>query len=120
MPMTKEQLEAAAKGALGSYGDLAVVGRINAEGALRAVMSLSKGSGEIAYAVVAMTKRMVEVQMSSIHALLGARNVREFIEAHAGLTRTQIQTALSESAKISELALKLANETIRPVSVKAA
>lgn len=118
--MTKEQLEAVAGDALKTYGDLAAVSKLNVETMLKATTTLTKGVEEIGHAWAAMAKRLVDAQMSSLHALLGARNIKDVVELHAGLTRTHIQTALSGSAKLSELAFRVASEAIQPISARVA
>ena len=117
-PMTKEQLESVAGDALKTYGDLAAIGKSNVESTLKAAATLTKGAEEIGKAWTALAKRLVEIQASSLHTLLGARNIKDVVDAHADLTKTHFQTALSEGAKISELTLKVANEAIQPLSAR--
>lgn len=117
-PMTKEQLESVAGDALKTYGDLASMGKLNIESALKAAAVLTKGVEEIGQAWAALSKRLVDVQMSSLQTLLGARNIKDVVEVHADLTKTHFQTAMSEGAKISELTLKVANEAIQPLSAR--
>lgn len=117
-PMTKEQLESVTGDALKTYGDLAAMGKANVESTLKATAVLSKGVEEIGQAWAALAKRLVDVQMSSLQTLLGARNIKDVVEVHADLTKTHLQTAMSEGAKISELTLKVANEAIQPLSAR--
>ena len=118
-PMTKEQLESVAGDALKTYGDLAAMGKANVESALKATAVLRKGGEEIGQAWAALAKRLVDIQISSLQTLLGARNIKDVVEVHADLTKTHFQTAMCEGAKISELTLKVANEAIRPLSARA-
>jgi phasin family protein len=117
-PMTKEQLESVAGDTLKTYGDLAAMGKLNVESTLKATAALSKGVEEIGQAWTALVKRLVDLQMSSLQTLLGARNIKDIVEVHADLTKTHFQTAMSEGAKISELTLKVANEAIQPLSAR--
>ncbi|MGE0094745.1 MAG: phasin family protein [Alphaproteobacteria bacterium] len=117
-PMTKEQLESVAGDALKTYGDLAAMGKANVETTLKATAVLSKGVEEIGQAWAALAKRLVDIQMSSLQTLLGARNIKDVVEVHADLTKNHFQTAMSEGAKISELTLKVANEAIQPLSAR--
>lgn len=118
--MTKEQLESITGDALKTYGDLAAMGKLNVERSLKAAAVLTKGAEEIGQAWASLAKRLVDVQMSSLQTLLGARNIKDVVEVHADLTKTHLQTALSEGAKISELTLKVANEAIQPLSARVA
>jgi len=117
-PMTKEQLESVASDALKTYGDLAVTGKLNVESTLKATAALTKGAEEITKAWTSLAKRLVEIQMSSLQTMLGAKNIKDVVDAHADLTKTHFQTAMSEGAKISELTLKVANEAIQPLSAR--
>ena len=117
-PMTKEQLESVAGDALKTYGDLTAMGKLNVESTLKATAALTKGAEEIGKAWTALAKRLVDIQMSSLQTLLGARNIKDVVEVHADLTKTHFQTAMSEGAKISELTLKVANEAIQPLSAR--
>lgn len=117
--MTKEQLESAAGDALKPYGDLTQMGKFNVESTLKASAALTKGAEEIGQAWTALAKRLVDIQMSSLQTILGARNIKDVVEAHADLTKTHFQTAISEGQKISELTLKVAHQAIQPLSARA-
>ena len=114
-----DQFNAFSGGAMRSYEELAEMGRENAEAMLRVGVAWAKGMEELSRAWSDMTKRVVSMQTDAASALVGCRNLKDVVDIQTGLVRDQIETAVNEGTRISELSIKLANEAIQPLSERA-
>ena len=56
--------------------------------------------------------------MAGAKALVGCKTVQEAVELQGDLARKSLDQWLSESTKISELAVKVSNEAISPINAK--
>jgi phasin family protein len=65
-----------------------------------------------------LTMHMVEAHMNSVEALLGCKNLKDVVELQADFAKAQMEKAVSEGSKFSELTIKVANETIQPIQAR--
>ena len=112
------QFDALAGGAMKGISDMAGFGKQNVEAALAASRTLVKGIEELNQAWAQLTMRMLEAHMSSVEALLGCKNLKDVVELQADFAKTQMEKAVSEGSKFSELTLKVANEAIQPIQAR--
>jgi phasin family protein len=114
--VTKEQLESVSNVAMKSYEQLATLSKASAEAMIKTNAILLKGAEEIGNAWTALARRVVESNMSAMQALVGCKNFNDVVEVQTGWAKTQFETVVAEGTKVSELTLKVANESVRPIS----
>ncbi len=112
------QFDALAGDAMKGFSDMAGFGKQNVEAALAASRTLVKGIEELNQAWAHLTMRMFEAHMSSVEALLGCKNLKDVAALQTVFAKTQMERAVSEGSKFSELTLKVANEAIQPIQAR--
>ena len=116
--MTKNHSETATQGAMKGLEDMSGFGKANIEAAMAASQTLVKGIEQMNRAWSEFTMRLVEAHMNSVQALFGCKNLKDVVELQADFAKKQLEAAMVESSKLSELTLKVANEAIQPLSVR--
>lgn len=116
---TKVQVEKASTAALKSYEDVAVASKETVDGFVSSVNLVSKGFEEISRAYFEMAQKATETQVEAAKAMFAARNVNELLEVQNEFVRNSYDKFSAETAKISEMSLKLANEVSAPIQAQA-
>ncbi len=57
----------------------------------------------------------MDAQVAISKQLLGVKTFREAVDMQTSFTKTSFDTALAESAKLTELSVKVANEAMTPI-----
>ncbi|MFO0998467.1 MAG: phasin family protein [Alphaproteobacteria bacterium] len=114
--MTREQLESMSNSTLKTFEQMSTIGKANVEAAIKTNAILLKGVEEIGKAWTSLMQRMVEAHMNSLQALVGCKNLQDVVEVQTDWAKTQLETVVAEGAKVSELTLKVANESVQPIS----
>ena len=100
----------------GGFDEAAVYGRKNLEAMIRASAIMSKGFEEMGRSWFSLTQGTVEQGVATWKALLGARNLREVVELQNEYARSTFDQWVNEGTKLSETALKVANEAWAPLN----
>lgn len=116
--MNKDHFETATQGVMKGLDDMRGFGKANVEAAMAASQTLVKGIEQMNHAWSEFTMRLVEAHMNSVQALFGCKNLKDVVELQADLAKRQLEAAMVESSKLSELTLKVANEAIEPLSAR--
>ncbi len=107
--------EKASEAALEGYDELAVLGQGNFEAFVEANSAVAKGFEAIGKEVLAFAQRSVEGHMAQAQALAGVQNVQEFVELQNDYAKRRLEDALAETAKLTELSTRVANEAMEPL-----
>lgn len=116
LTVTKEQFESVSSTTLKSVEQFAAIGKANVEAAIKTNAILLKGAEDIGKAWTSLARRVVEAHMNSMQALVGCKNLKDVVDVQTDWAKTQIETVVAEGAKVSELTLKVANESVQPLS----
>jgi phasin family protein len=116
LTMTKEQFDTATNSALKAYEQFASIGKANIEAAIKTNAILAKGAEDIGKAWTSLAQRVVEGHMSSLQALFGCKNLKDVVDVQTDWAKTQMETVVAEGTKVSEMTLKVANESVQPLS----
>jgi phasin family protein len=98
--------------------DIAALGKSNVDALIQAGTSFYRGWEELTRSVVGLTQSQVETSMSAAKALLGAKTLTDFTDLQNAYTKTAFDNAVSEASRLSELAIRIANETVEPLSAR--
>lgn len=112
--MTKEQVEKASTAAFRGYDELATLNQENLDAFARSSNVMVKGYEIIGKEFMAFAQNSIDANVQATQAIFGAKTLREMIDLQAAYTRKSFDTAVSESSKIGELSVKVANEAFEP------
>ena len=115
---TTEKVEQASKAAFEGYEQIAALGKENIEAAVTCGTIVAKGYEAIGKEVMAFSKTAFEANMNAAKAIFGAKNVREAFELQGEFTRSSLDQALAESAKISEMSMTVAKQALEPIQAR--
>ena len=129
MTFTKEQMEktaAAAKDqfekvttvARKNYDEMAVFGKANVDAVVKAGAIYAKGVEEFSRAVMGLSQIHYETTMTTAKAVMGATSLRQVIDLQSEFAKTAVDKTLVETTKLSELARKVATETMEPIQAR--
>ncbi len=121
MEMGKEQIEAAVKAgadAFKSYEDVVGYGKENVEAFVKSGTTLVKGVQDLNKAWFALAQESVEGSVAATKKILGARNVKDVVEIQSELARNNYEKLMSETKKMSDMAVKLAEDVAGPLTTR--
>jgi phasin family protein len=98
------------------YGDFATLGKGHFEAVVKANTALAKGAEEISKELVGYARTSLEQAASATKALFGAKTLQDVIALNSDYAKTSINEFLANSAKLSDLTVKVANEAFEPIN----
>jgi len=118
MTMGKEQFEKATGQFFAAFDDMQTRLRDGMDAMTSAGQAWNRGWEEIARSIQGTQQALLEDGMEAMKALLGAKTINDVVEVQSSFTRQTFDGVLSESIKLSELAMKVANDTAQPISTQ--
>lgn len=116
--IAQEQVEKASQTLFERYDEAASFGKDNVDAYVHSGTVFAKGIESMGKQFVSIAQNTVEANVATTKALLGATSVRELIELQTQFSRSRFDAMLAESAKLTELSLQLAHETIEPIQAR--
>ncbi len=113
--LAKENVEKASAAAFNGYDELAGLGKGNFDALVQSNNVVAKGIEAIGKEVMAFAQRSVEENMAQARALIGARDLQEFVDLQNDFAKQRLEETLAETARLTELSTKVANEAIEPL-----
>lgn len=113
--LAKANVDRASAAAFKGYDELAVLGQGNFEALVQSNSVVAKGIEAIGKEVMAFAQRSMEVNMAQARALIGARDLQEFVDLQNDFAKQRLEATLAETAKLTELSTQVANEAIEPL-----
>jgi phasin family protein len=114
----KEQFEKATTTARKSYDEIAVFGKENVDAVVKAGAIYVKGVEEFSRAWMGLSQIHYETSMAATKAVLGATSLRQVIDVQSEFAKSAVDKTLAETTKLSELARKVATETMEPIQAR--
>lgn len=102
----------------GSMEKLADAGRENMEAFVAASSIAAQGFGSVNQAWLAFAKGAFERNGAAAEAIISAKNPADAAELQADWARSAFDNYVSESSKITEMAVKTANDAIAPIRAR--
>ncbi len=116
--ITKEQVAKANAAFLKGYEDVQGFGKGNVDAFVQASTLFAKGAEQISKQMMALTQNSMQSSAATAKALLGCKTLRDVIDLHADYTRSSFDTLVAEGTKLSELSMKVANESAAPIQAR--
>ncbi|AWU93161.1 phasin family protein [Azospirillum ramasamyi] len=114
----QEQIEKASAQVLKGYDDLTVLTKQNVDAFVKSGTVVAKGAEEAGKQVTAFTQSSLEKSVSNAKALLAVKTIQELVELQNAYAKASIDALVSESTKMQELTVKIANEALAPLSAR--
>ena len=92
--------------------------KANYDALLESQAVLVKGFEEFSRHVVSLTQASLESAASATKAAIAAKTVNDLVTLQADYSKASIEKLLTDSSKLGEFGVKLANEAIAPVSAR--
>lgn len=114
----RKQGAQASKVAFDGYGDFASAGKENIEAVVKSGAVMVKGMEILSHEIMAFAKASIEGNMAATKAVLGAKSVNEAVDLQAQFARRSFDQAMAESAKLTEMSIKMTNEAVAPIQAR--
>ncbi|HET7816929.1 MAG TPA: phasin family protein [Sphingomicrobium sp.] len=114
-----ERSQEAVKRSQKAVEELADLGRANVEALVDAGKIAVEGARALGQDVVDSSREGVEKAADAVRALAEAKSPTEFIQLQSEFARAQFDRFVAESSRLTESAVKLAGEAIRPLQSRA-
>jgi phasin family protein len=115
---TKEHFAKAAETQFKAADDVAAFGKSNVDAFIQAGTIFFHGFEALTKTFVGLTTAQVETSMTTAKALIGAKTLSEFTDLQNAYTKSAFETAVTEATHLSELAIKITNEAMEPLSAR--
>jgi hypothetical protein len=94
------------------------------KGNVEAIMASShiwtSGCQAIGQTIAASAQAHFERNLSTWKAITSVKSVKEAMDLHAHLARTSVENAVTETGKLAEASMKLAEQTMVPITARIA
>ena len=115
--LAQEQVEKASETLFKRYDDFAGLGKDNVDAYVRSTTALTKGIESLNKQLMSMAQSAVEANVATTKALFGATTLRELVDLQTEFSRSRFDSAVAESAKLTEMTMALANDAIEPIQI---
>ena len=116
--LVQEQVEKASSGMFQGYDDVATLGKDNIDAYVQSSTLFAKGVEAMSKELMNFAQFSVDTSVANAKALFGAKTVRELIDLQSDFSRSGFDSLVAESAKLTELSMSVANETIEPIQAR--
>ena len=110
----KESMEKAVK----SSEELMAFSQANMEAFMKASKIFASGLQDITKDLAASNKAKIEESVSFTKSLLGVKSVKEAVDLQSSFARSSIEKAVSETNKVTDASVKLAEQAIAPLTAR--
>ncbi len=116
--MTKSQVEKASQTFFKGYGELAVIGKDNLEAFVQSSTAVVKGTETFGKEWMGFAQSAVEQNVAAIQSLFAAKTLKEVVDLQNDWAKKAFDSAVAESARLSEMGVKTANDAFEPIKAR--
>lgn len=116
MQNVTEQMEKANREFMSRMEEAAAINRNNIEACLKAANIISSGMKDLGQAVSATVQSSMENTMATGKAMMGVKTMRDLLELQSEYMKALMDSMMSETTKISEIAVRCTSEAAEPIS----
>lgn len=114
----QEQAEKVNQQLFKGYDDLAAYNKQNVDALVASSTIAVKGAEQVGKAVAAYAQSSLEQGVATSKALFGVKSVKELFDLQTAYAKQSFDSFVSESTKLSELSVKVANEALAPINAR--
>lgn len=116
LSQVKAQMEKFGPSAFKGYEDISSIGKENVEAAVKSSQILAKAAEEMSKAIVNFTQASLEMGMQAGQSMLAVKTMQDLVEAQNEFAKNTFDHVVAGTSKISDMAMKVTNEAIEPIS----
>jgi phasin family protein len=90
----------------------------NMEALVKATQIYAAGFQDISKHIAAASKVSLEESMAFTKSLMGVKSVKEAVDLQTGFAKSSIEKAMTESNKLTDATVKLAEQAIAPLTAR--
>jgi phasin family protein len=113
--MAKEQAEKASNAVFKNYDEATTLNKANIDAVVQSSSIAAKGVESLSREAMTFAHGRLEANMDLAKKMFGAKTLREFFDAQTDFARQNFDTFMAESAKMTELSVKVSNEAMEPI-----
>ena len=102
-----------------AYEDMMAFAKGNVEALVKSSQIFVKGATDLNNLWMGLARTSVEEGVSTAKAMMGCQSFEDVMSVQSGAVKTGYGRLVAEGRKISDLSLKVANETVEPVVERA-
>jgi phasin family protein len=115
--LAKQQVERTSK-AFKGYGDFTALGQDNMDAVVKSGTVVAKGLEVLSKEMMDFAKASFEDNVAATKAMLGAKNLTDLVNLQTRYTQNNLDHALSEGTKLTELSVRVASEAFEPIKAR--
>ncbi|MEM7025242.1 MAG: phasin family protein [Pseudomonadota bacterium] len=104
---------------LKGYDELVAVGKDNVDVMVQVNNAAVAGAKRLNTEITEQLKAAYEANVATAKAVASAKTVQEAVDLQAGHVRATLDTMVSKSTELSEVAIAVANEVAEPIQARA-
>ena len=116
--MAQEQVAKASENLFKGYDDVASLGKDSVDAYVESTTVFAKGVEALSKELMGFTQSAVEANVANAKALFSAKTLSEVIDLQTGYSRSSFDSLVAESAKLTELSMALASDTVEPLQLR--
>jgi len=90
----------------------------NVEALVKSGQIWAAGLQDIGKQVAAASQAQLDKTVSALKALASVKSLKEAVDLHSGLARSSLESAVSETGKLTDASFKLAEQTLAPITAR--
>jgi len=116
--MTKAQVEKMFPAAAKNFDELAAFNKANYEAAVKAGQVAAKSFETLGQAITAYNQEAFQASVEGTQALFACKTFQDVVELQTKQVQANLDKAMTQGAKVGELATKAASDAVEPVNAQ--
>jgi phasin family protein len=117
--ITKTHVEKASTMMFKGYDELNQLNKANLDAVVASTTTFAKGFEAISRELMSFAQGSIESNVTKSKKMFGVKNLQELFDLQSELARSNFDTLLSQSAKLTELSVQVTNEAFEPLQARA-
>ncbi len=115
---TQTEVKANMDKAMKTAEELVSFGQGNVEAVIKSGQIWTAGVQDLTKTIAATAQAQIEQTMATWKALAGVKSLKEAMDLQASLARSSMEAAMTESGKLTDASMKLAEQTFAPITAR--
>ncbi len=117
-PKTQTEVKVNMEKMMKTAEEMVSFGQGNLEAFAKSSQIWAAGVQDLSKAVAATAQAQMEHTVATMKALAGVKSLKEAIDLQSNLARMSVEKAMAETGKITDASLKLAEQTMAPITAR--
>lgn len=113
--LTKEQVEKTSNAMFQGYDEISAINQQNLDAMVKSSTIFAQGFEAISKEFFSYTQNAMELNVAGTKALFGAKSLKDVVDLQSEMARKSFDTALAESAKLTEMSVEVTNKAFKPL-----